>query len=169
MAYIVCDFEVEVSAVQDYTWALDAALPGKTREEKKMTWEKVHTCLAYALQREGMKGEKAIENQLLLKRLSSWLQAVQPESPSGGLAASASEEHFSVEVCLCKHELQGWVQVCRDATDISVELKASAEHVSALCGLLRSKHRDRETYWCAEAVLLLRQTEKEWTTRRAQI
>ena len=103
MAYIVCDFEVEVSAVQDYTWALDAALPGKTREEKKMTWEKVHTCLAYALQREGMKGEKAIENQLLLKRLSSWLQAVQPESPSGGLAASASEEHFSVEVCLCKH------------------------------------------------------------------
>ena len=84
-------------------------------------------------------------------------------------AESASEEHVSVEVCLCKHELQGWVQVCCDTTDISEELKASAEHVSALCDLLRSRHRDRETYWFAEAVLLLRQTEKEWTTLPAQI
>ena len=106
------------------------------------------------------------ETNSVLERLSGWLQAVQPESPSGGLAASASEEHVSVEVCLCKHELQGWAQVCCDTTDISEELKASAEHVSALCDLLRSRHRDR---WCAEAVLLLRQTEKEWTTLRAQI
>ena len=35
MAYIVCDFEVLASAMPDYRWALDNALPGKTPEEKK--------------------------------------------------------------------------------------------------------------------------------------
>ena len=64
---MLCDFEVLASALPDYRWALDIALPGKTSEEKTATWKQVLTCLAYALKREGMKGHKGIENQLILK------------------------------------------------------------------------------------------------------
>ena len=70
MASIFCDFEVLTSAMPDYRWALDNALPGKTSEEKTATWKQVLTCLAYALKREGMKGHKGIENQLILKRVT---------------------------------------------------------------------------------------------------
>ena len=149
MARIVCDFEVLASAMPDYRWALDNALPGKTPEEKKAAWEQVQTCLAYALKREGMKGQKGIENQLLLKRFSAWLQGMQPESH--GFALSSTEDYFLVEVCMTAEDLQGWVQVCQNAVDISEMLAGSAKHLAELCELLRAMHRDRETYWCAEA------------------
>ena len=167
MAFMLCDFEVLSSALPDYRWALDNALPGKTSEEKTATWKQVLTCLAYALKREGMKGHKGIENQLILKRFSAWLQGMQPESH--GFAMSSKEDHLLVEVCMTPQDLQGWVQVCQNAVDISEMLAASAKHLEELCELLRGMCKDRETYWCAEAVGLLKATLAEWTTRRENI
>ena len=167
MASIFCDFEVLTSAMPDYRWALDNALPGKTSEEKTATWKQVLTCLAYALKREGMKGHKGIENQLILKRFSAWLQGMQPESH--GFAMSSKEDHLLVEVCMTPQDLQGWVQVCQNAVDISKMLAACAKHLEELCELLRGMCKDRETYWCAEAVGLLKATLAEWTTRRENI
>ena len=92
---------------------------------------------------------------------------MQPESH--GFAMSSKEDHLLVEVCMTPQDLQGWVQVCQNAVDISEMLAASAKHLEELCELLRGMCKDRETYWCAEAVGLLKATLAEWTTRRENI
>ena len=92
---------------------------------------------------------------------------MQPESH--GFALSSTEDYLAVEVCMTAEDLQGWVQVCQNAVDISEMLAASAKHLAELCELLRAMHRDRETYWCAEAVGLLTATQKDWTARKEHI
>ena len=63
---------------------------------------------------------------------------------------------------ICKAGYTGLPECCWHFWLFQSEmLAASAKHLDEFCELLRSMHRDRETYWCAEAVGLLHYTRRE--------
>ena len=110
----------------------------------------------------GFVGKWAAECQNKWTHLMSLAWVAEPSKLCGDAfqASGATFDHMQWKFAwlrkICKAGYTGLPECCWHFWLFQSEmLAASAKHLEEFCELLRSMHRDRETYWCAEAVGLL--------------